>query len=71
MIRYANTKAGMVVVSLWIALLGLFAGGWIANVIKLCTMGTIDFYHLQVSVILRFIGVFIPPLGAIMGYIPT
>lgn len=39
-------------------------GGWIANIIKLATSDAVTGL-----VILRAIGIFIPPLGAILGFV--
>lgn len=54
----------VVTVALW--LLGI--GGWVANIFKLVadftTLGAIDGVE-----ILRIIGIFLAPLGAVMGYV--
>ena len=47
-----------------IVLLG--SGGWIANIVKLAGC---DFAHITGLTIIRAIGVFMPPLGAILGFI--
>jgi len=41
-------------------------GGWIANIVKLTDMA---FDPLTGMVVLRFIGIFVAPLGAVLGFI--
>lgn len=41
-------------------------GGWIANIVKLSGM---EFASVTGMLVLRAIGVFIPPLGAVLGFI--
>jgi hypothetical protein len=58
-------KAPYVIV-LWL-LVALAAGyGWVMNIVKIVDMG---FEPLSGLVIFRCIGVFVPPLGVILGYI--
>lgn len=47
-----------------VVLLG--AGGWIANIVKILGM---SFDPITTELVLRFIGVFLFPLGMIMGYV--
>ena len=42
------------------------AGGWIANVVKIVGTGFADFNGMLIA---RCIGVFIAPLGAVLGYL--
>ena len=42
------------------------AGGWIANVVKIVGTGCADFNGMLIA---RCIGVFIAPLGAVLGYL--
>lgn len=44
----------------------LSAGGWIANIIKLVSMG---FDPITIELVARIVGIFMPPLGVIMGYL--
>ena len=44
----------------------LALGGWIANIVKLVGM---DFGAITGLLIVRAIGIFIAPLGAVMGFI--
>jgi prepilin-type N-terminal cleavage/methylation domain-containing protein len=41
-------------------------GGWIANIVKLVGM---DFSHIGGMLIVRVIGIFMAPLGAVMGFL--
>jgi hypothetical protein len=41
-------------------------GGWVANIVKL--FGS-DFDPLTGQIVLRVVGVFVAPLGSIMGYL--
>jgi hypothetical protein len=53
-----------VVVGLIIVVVG--ACGWVANIVKLIGM---DMEPLTPLLIVRAIGIFIPPLGAVMGFV--
>jgi hypothetical protein len=41
------------------------AGGWIANIVKI--LGA-DFEPITTMLVMRFIGIFVAPLGAVLGY---
>lgn len=62
-----NDQRGHIAVDLVIALIGL-AGvvGWIMNIIDIANS---EFTPITTMLVLRFIGVFVPPLGAVLGYI--
>lgn len=49
-----------------VSLVLLGGGGWIANIVKLVGM---DFGSITGMLIVRAIGIFIAPLGAVLGYI--
>jgi hypothetical protein len=54
----------------WLVLAVAGVGGWIANIVKVVHMGMpVDVGHATVLFVLRIVGIFIPPLGAILGYI--
>lgn len=58
---------GFTSVELVIAVVGLLAvGGWIANIVKLAGS---SFDPITGMVVLRAIGVFFAPLGAILGFL--
>lgn len=62
-----NKQSGFATVHIIILVLGaLGIGGWIANIVKL--FGS-SFDPLTGEVILRVIGIFAAPLGAIMGFL--
>jgi len=44
----------------------LATGGWILNIVKLVHLDSLAFTWIN---IVRIIGVFFPPLGAILGYL--
>ncbi len=58
---------GCTVVEL-LALLAILAAGfgWFANIYKLTTM---TFDPITTILIIRAIGIFVPPVGAVMGYL--
>ena len=58
----ATGAMALFIIALWV--LGL--GGWVANIVKLVGM---DFGAITGLLIVRAIGIFIAPLGAVMGYL--
>ena len=63
--------SGQISVSLPVVLffIGLFlaaVGGWVANIVKI--FGT-SFDPLTAIAVLRVVGIFIPPLGSILGFL--
>ena len=60
-------QLGFTIVKLLIVVVGVLGfGGWIANIVKL--IGS-NFDPLTGMVIARAIGVFIAPLGAVLGFL--
>ena len=60
-------QRGFTLVELMCVVLVLIgAGGWIANVVKIVGTGFADFNGMLIA---RRIGVFIAPLGAVLGYL--
>lgn len=58
---------GYTAVELFIAVIVLGGGiGWVWNIVKI--IGTDVFWPLTGLLVLRIIGVFVPPIGAIVGY---
>jgi hypothetical protein len=53
----------LMIIGIWVASIV----GWIMNICKLCGC---SFEHFNAEVVVRGIGVFMAPLGAIMGYVP-
>jgi hypothetical protein len=45
--------------------LAAFALGWVSNIVQIAGS---DFNDLTTFLVLRFIGIFVAPLGAILGY---
>ena len=63
--QYRATGIGAILgVMLWVLLIITFAYGWVLNVIAIATSDQIIFTG---EMVMRIIGVFIPPIGAIMG----
>jgi hypothetical protein len=58
-------SAGIVIL-IWFVLAVVTIGGWVANVVKLFDSA---FDPLTGEVVLRIVGVFLPPLGVVMGYL--
>lgn len=61
-----NKQKGVTAIELLIAaIVVLFAGGWIANIVKL--VGMLD-GELTTMFIARIVGIFVAPFGAILGF---
>ena len=43
------------------------AGGWVANIVKLTSC---HFDPLNAEAVLRVVGIFLAPLGAVLGFVP-
>ena len=65
--REVKRQRGFTLVELMCVVLVLIgAGGWIANVVKIAGTGFADFNGMLIA---RCIGVFIAPLGAVLGFL--
>jgi hypothetical protein len=62
-ISFANTAMG---VFLYLSLLILLLGGWVMNLIEIVNY---DFASITGMIILRIAGIFIAPLGAVLGWV--
>ena len=60
-----NQKVDTATALLIVAIVVLFAGGWIANIVKL--VGMLD-GELTAMFIARIVGIFVAPFGAILGF---
>jgi hypothetical protein len=60
-IRTTSTGAALAV----FALMLVAAGGWVANVVKLAGSSFADITGILV---LRVVGIFVPPLGSVLGF---
>jgi hypothetical protein len=62
-------QAGYTITELAVVLLAVVGlagvGGWIANIVKLAGMG---FDAITGMLVLRVVGVFLAPLGAVLGF---
>ena len=62
-------QIGYTIVEVIVGLFLLVCGvGWVWNIVRLVGM---DFDHITGVLVVRAIGIFVPPLGAVMGYIPV
>ena len=62
-----KNQKGFTTNELVFAVIGLLAiGGWVANIVKLAGS---TFDVITGMLVLRVIGIFIPPLGAVMGFL--
>jgi hypothetical protein len=59
-----NFSTSIIVIWICVFLVGLC--GWISNIF---TIAHSDFAHVTGLLVLRVIGVFIPPLGAVLGFV--
>ena len=65
--KHMKKQLGFTIVKLLIVVVGVLGfGGWIANIVKL--IGS-NFDPLTGMVIARAIGVFVAPLGAVLGFL--
>jgi hypothetical protein len=55
--------AVLILVLFWLALAAFAAVGWVMNIITL-----LHTQYLTIATIVRFIGIFMAPLGAVLGY---
>ena len=62
-IRFSNTMTGVL---LYLALLIFLIGGWVMNLVEIVNY---DFAAITGMIILRIAGIFIAPLGAVLGWI--
>jgi hypothetical protein len=64
-----KTQAGFPITELLVVvLLVAGAGGWIANIVKLVAM---NMDHITGMLLVRAVGIFVVPLGVVMGFIPA
>ncbi len=68
--RIAGKKSSIGGVLIVISIFVAAAAGWIMNVVRLYSIATVAGWdgH-EIEFILRGVGVFVPPLGAIGGYL--
>ena len=56
---------GIVIVMFLIAIVSIF--GYVGNIVKLCGCD----WEISAEEVVRSIGVFVPPLGIVLGFIPS
>lgn len=65
--RYKNNLGSdTLVVIFYLGLLSAIAYGWIANIV---TIAQSNFSELTGLLILRVVGIFVAPLGVVLGYV--
>ena len=63
----ASSSTGATVAALvWLALVIVLCYGWVANII---TLYNSNFDTITGQLVLRVVGIFVAPLGTIMGYL--
>ena len=60
-------KSMNILITAWIAIVFTVAVGWIKNIVELISVGFDA--GVTVEIALRVVGIFVPPLGAFMGYL--
>ena len=58
----SSTVIGLVIIAIWVAAIG----GWVANIVKFVNM---DFAQVTGMLVVRGIGIFLAPLGAVLGFL--
>lgn len=62
----ANYTGGTIAALVWLAIVGALVYGWIANIV---TIAHSNFNDITGLLVLRVVGIFVAPLGTILGYI--
>ena len=63
----AGCVVGIVVVLGYIGLVVTIISGWILNIVKLTDC---NFDPINAETVLRLVGIFVAPLGVVLGFIP-
>lgn len=61
------SKGFTIIEAIFLLLLPIAIGGWIGNIVRLTGVETV----LEPMAILRIIGIFVAPLGVVLGFIPN
>ena len=61
-----SVTAGILAIVVYLALIVAICWGWIANIV---TLYHSNFNDLTGQLVLRIVGIFVAPLGAIMGFL--
>lgn len=64
--RGVESVASLVMAAIFVLIWGLFIFGWVDNIVKLFYA---NFDPLTGIVVLRIVGIFVAPLGAVIGYL--
>lgn len=60
-----GTLENIIVIIIWLMIIG----GWVANIVKLVTYAVSQGGVFGMTELLRVAGIFVYPLGAVMGYL--
>lgn len=67
MTKQIAKQAGFTLIKLFLSVLLIAGmGGWIANIVKLAGM---HFEPITTILVIRVVGIFVPPVGAVMGFL--
>lgn len=55
--------------AVWIAVAIALVLGWVLNIITLVSLATGPVTDVTLMFILRVVGIFVPPLGGVLGYL--
>ena len=64
-VKMKNQKGFAAIELVSVVLVLALVGGWVANIYKVCAA---DWAHLSGLLIMRVIGVFLAPVGAVLGF---
>lgn len=63
----AGCVVGIFVIVAYVGLIVTILSGWIMNIVKLTAC---DFDPINAETALRLVGIFVAPLGVVLGFIP-
>lgn len=66
MSKHCNIGNSLIIIFVWLVLAIVSIVGWVSNIVKLYDLG-LD--PLTGEIVLRVAGIFVAPLGVVMGYL--
>jgi hypothetical protein len=64
--KYKSTQSAAIAFLLYLAILCAIVVGWVANIV---TIANSNFSEITGILVLRVVGIFIAPLGVVLGYV--
>jgi hypothetical protein len=64
--KHCNIGNSLIIICVWLVLAIISIVGWVSNIVKLYDLG-LD--PLTGEVVIRVVGIFVAPLGVVMGYL--